>query len=134
MRLKCRFTVEAGTTSDRLDKYKYKVAEAFVSDLEKQGWKYEPNRLPASERGFKLTGPFPATPVKGLPSRAEQFRFNAQRDMARVLAGDKLRATDLSYVSNVPLLGETDKWEYELSAVFIHEEILVETQRPIGEL
>ena len=129
-RLKCRFTIEANHKPEYLEKVKYKVAEEFINDIKKQGWEYDPNRLPPSERGFKLTGPYPATPMTGLPTKAEQFRFNAKRDMPRIAAGDKMRLPELNYAQSVPLLGETDKWEYELSAVFIHATILVETQRP----
>lgn len=131
-RLKCRFTIEANHKPEFLERVKFQVAEAFVIDMKKQGWEYDPNRIPPNQRGFKLTGPYPATPVTGLPTKAEQFRFSAKRDMARVMAGDPMRLPPTSWAKSVPILGETDKWEYELSAVFIRETILVETQGPTG--
>lgn len=127
MRIKCRFQIDAGHSERMLEKMKYKVAEAFVEDVEKQGWKYDPNKLPPTERGFRMTGPYPATIVRGAPSKAERFHFNAERDTAAVRAGERFLPKAMNYVSMVPDITETDRWEYELSAVFIHDEILVET-------
>ena len=122
-RLKCRFTVEANSLPDWVEKIKYKVAEEFVSDMEKQGWKYDPNKLPPAERGFKLSGPFSHMQTVQLPKFST---FKAAEALPRVRAGDRMRDNTNNYVQTVPLLDQTDKWEYELSAVFIRSQILTE--------
>ena len=125
-RLRCRFTVGAGISPDKLETAKMKTAELFVQDMRKQGWEYDPNRLEARLRGFTLKGPFSTTPITGAPSRLERVRFDAKRDLSRVLAGDNMRLPDIDYAITVPLLDESDTWEYEISAIFIRNTILTE--------
>lgn len=133
-RLRCRFAIEAHPKPEWLDKVKFKVAEDFVKDMEKQGWEYDPNKVEPALRGFRLTGPYTFTPITGLPSKTEQFRFSARRDLDKVLRGDRMRLQDLSrYVADVPVLEENEKWEYELSAVFIREQILIEVPDNLAE-
>lgn len=131
-RLKCRFAMPAYPLPTWVESEKYKMAERFVSDMAKQGWEYDPNRLAPSERGFRLRGPYATTPVSDI--KAIGRSIVARRDLPRVLAGDPLRDTGEDFASIVPLLDETDKWEYEISAVFIRNTILVETPDSHEEL
>ena len=131
-RLKCRFVIEAFPTQDWLDKKKIETAERFVSDMKKQGWEYDPNKIVPSERGFKLRGPFQATPVMVLP-KAPRIIPNHEA-LARVKAGDLMRDTGEDYAVTVPILSESAQWEYEISAVFIRSTILVETPDKHEEL
>lgn len=126
-RLKCRFKIDPNPKPDWLERTKFQAAELWVQDMEKQGWEYDPNKLEKSLRGFTMKGPFVSTPVTGAPSRLEQFRFNAKRDLPKILSGDPMRVPDLSrYVATMPSLGESPQWEYELSAIFIRKTLLVE--------
>ena len=125
-RLRCRFTVEAYTLPDRIDKYKFKMAEKWVADMYKQGWDYDPNVLPLDDRGFKLRGPFSATPITGLPKLKDIRPMTNREALARVMAGDKLRDTGEDWAVTLPEIDKTDKWEYELSAVFVRNTILTE--------
>lgn len=132
-RLKCRFTVESGVQVEQLDRIKVKVAEQFVEDLGKQGWIYDPNKLHPAERGFRLSGPFSKVTPLGLPSKSEIRRFSAKDALAGIQTGNKFRSKEFNYVSTVLGLDETDKWEYELSAVFIRPRILTEIPDPHEE-
>ena len=133
-RLKCRFAMPAYPLPTWVENEKYKTAERFVSDMAKQGWEYDPGRLAPSERGFKLTGPYPKTPILVLPSSVERQRIDAHRDLAKVRAGDRMRDKGSDYVSTVPMIEESEYWEYEISAVFIRNTILVETPDSHEEL
>ena len=120
-RLRCRFSVDAFPRASWLEKAKHAAAEAFVQDMAKQGFEY------LDQHGVTMTGPFSATPITGLPSRRERGRFNARQALPAVLAGNPLRPPERSYAVSVPLLDESEKWEYELAAVFIHKTLFVET-------
>ena len=128
-RLKCRFVIDAFPSERFLDKAKYAAAEQFVRDMEKQGWRHEP------QHGFKMTGPYPATEIVNLPKRSEQEKWNIpSRDLlAAVQAGYRLDSPAASYVKPVPLITETDRWEFELAGVFLHETILTESPDPHEE-
>jgi|SRR3972149_2774279 len=124
-RLRCRFRIGAYPSERTLEKAKYKAAELFVRDMAKQGWEHlEPH-------GFKMSGPFPATETGYLPKRSQQERWHVP---SRELIGAVLNsytprlpvAHDNSYARIVPLVTETDDWEFELAAVFVHPTILTE--------
>ncbi len=125
-RLKCRFTVEAYTRPEAVNKLKFKVAELWVQDMYKQGFDYDPNVLPMDERGFKLVGPFVSTPITGLPKTSDIRPMSGREALRRVLTGDPLRDTGKNFVANLPAIHETDKWEYEISAVFVHTTLMAE--------
>ncbi len=125
-RLKCRFTVEAYTRPEVIEKVKYKIAEAWVRDMAKQGFEYDPNRLEPSVRGFTLRGPFNSTPITGTPKLHTIRPMSGREALMRVIQGDRLRDTVGDYAVTLPALNETDKWEYEISAVFVHPTILAE--------
>lgn len=119
-RLRCRFTTHPNPSRDFLDREKVKVAERFIADMAAQGWDF------LGQYGVRLTGPF--VPVQ--PVTIRRPRTLRARDMldgvaqgARFLAGGpETRA------QQVAPFGETEYWEYELAAVFLHGTIL--TERP----
>ena len=119
-RLKCRFVIGAFPSERTLEKAKYEAAGRFIRDMAKQGWQHvEPH-------GFKMSGPFPHTEIVILPKRSEQEQWHTpSRQM--LASGRFARAViDGGYVRSVPLVTETDSWEFELAGVFIHSTILTE--------
>lgn len=123
-RLKCRFVIGAFPSERTLELAKYHAADLFVRDMAKQGWQY------LDEHGFKMTGPFPAVEVISLPSRSQQQRWHTPSSelFAAIQAGyrpDRL-VRNGSHAKSVPLITETDDWEFELAGVFVHETLLAE--------
>lgn len=126
----CRFSVPAYPKQEWLDKAADEAGHLFIADMNKQGFQYE-DRYGIVIRRM----PGAATPITGGPSINERERFDARRDMQRVLSGDPMRAReDLSYVASVPVLAEAEFWEYDLAGVFVHDELMVETPDPHEEL
>ena len=122
-RLRCRFSVGAFPKEDWLRKAKVAAAEKFIEDMTKQDWRYvEPH-------GIRMTGPFAAMQAMSLPRRhqQEQWHWNARTPFI-----PQGLSKDVPVVT-VPSLGETDKWEYELAAVFTHDTILTERPDPDEE-
>ncbi len=122
-RLKCRFKIGAYHSERMLEIGKFQAAEMFVRDMAKQGYEY------LDKHGFRLNGPFAAVETVNLPKRHQQERWNTPSKglFSAVQAGRFERmASDGGYVKSVPLISETDGWEYELSGVFVHEAIVVE--------
>lgn len=123
-RLKCRFVVGAFPSERTLEQAKYKAADMFVRDMEKQGWQN------VEKHGFKMSGPFPHVETINLPSRSQQQQWHtpSRELIAAVQAGHrpKLPAQNGGYARVVPRLPEIDDWEFELAGVFIHETILTE--------
>ncbi len=123
-RLRCRFTVGAFPCEGWLEKAKRAAAEMFVSDMAKQGWCY------LDRYGFKMTGPYPAVEVIHLPKRSQQERWHvpSAEIVSAVAAGRGIGqiTQDGGYARPVPLLAESDRWDFELAAVFAHETILTE--------
>jgi hypothetical protein len=129
-RLRCRFKIDSLPRPEWLEKAKFAAAERFVEDMRKQGWEY------VGKFGFKMTGPFPATETVILPKRGEQARWHLPSAdlLPAIEAGYRIGQTPASdYTQEVPLLGETGCWEYELAGVFAHEQILTEYADPHEE-
>ena len=123
-RLKCRFTVNAFPSPSLLEKQKFKVAEMFVTDMAKQGFAY------LDKHGFRMTGPYPQIKTVILPKRHQQARWNASsRALLPGLTSGRIpgRLNDPGYVTTVNKMNEMDAWDFELSGVFVHDTILVET-------
>lgn len=119
-RLKCRFITNAFPTERMLEKAKHEAAGLFVRDMAKQGWQH------LGGHGFKMSGPFPATEIVTLPKRSEQERWHTPS--AQMLASQSFQRKPQasSYARIVPLITETDSWEFELAAVFVHDTLLTE--------
>lgn len=132
-RLKCRFSIDAYPRPEWVEKYKLQVAEQFVNDMERQGWEYDPNVLPVSERGFRLRGPFTTTPLTGLPSHVDRVRMSAAAMLPGVRAGNPYRDSGHDYAATVDPIDSTERWEYEISAVFIRPQIFTEIPDPHEE-
>lgn len=126
----CRFSLPAYPKQEWLDKAADECGRQFIADMNRQGFTYQ-DRFGIVIRQM----PSPAVPITGAPSILERERFNARRDLDRILSGDRMRALpDPGYVASVPLLSEAEFWEYDLAAVFVHEELLVETPAAHEEL
>ena len=119
-RLRCRFKIGDHPRLEQVQKASAKAAEQFVKDMHVQGWEFVP------KYGFDMRGPFPALKVIPLPKAPPQL--TARQMAPLVAAGHKFRAAPLEGVQSVPLLGETDGWEYELRGVFTHKTILTELE------
>ena len=129
-RLKCRFVIGAYPSERTLEKAKYHAADLFVTDMAKQGWQY------VSRHGFTLKGPFPATETVILPKRSAQERWHvpSRELLPAIQAGYRARTgVDGGYARAVPLLSETDAWEFELAGVFTHDTIMTEVPDPHEE-
>ena len=115
-RLRCRFKIEPYPRRERLDREKVVVAERFVEDMRKQGWAY-------SNSGFKMTGPYPAID----PITIHAPRTPSAREMlAGVSQGQRFLDPGGAPASLMPTLFESEVWEYEVAAVFIREEMMIE--------
>ena len=122
-RLRCRFTVDSAPTSPRqrrawehtLEKMKRATAKRFVADMDKQGWEY------VDKYGFRMSGPYhPVQPVD--LRRLRRQRFNARSPDFRQPHEPGPEAAVVTLSS----LAESDRWDYELSAVFVHKTLLAE--------
>ena len=129
-RLRCRFTVDApprhlqrrAVWAQTLEKMKLECAQRFVNDMAKRGWEY------MDKHGFQMTGPYHGVQVVDLSKlRRQHFNTRSPDFWHRNGLGPE------SAVTTLPSLQESDKWDYELSAVFIHKTLLAEIPDPIEE-
>ena len=134
-RLKCRLKIEPapspvrdslghGRWRARLEREKVRIAELFVTVLRTQGWE----NLPA--HGFKMRGPFPMV----VPTSIKVPRVPSAREMeAAVRQGARFLDEGRDYASAVPKLHMSEYWEFEISGVFVRDEILTEVPDPHEE-
>jgi len=116
-RLKCRFKIEPSPKMGRLERERIRVAEMFVSDMNKQGWTYVP------QHGFTMKGPYPFV----APTTLHIPRTLTAREMLPGVAnGLRFRDGGGSMASLVPPLNSAEWWEYELAGVFSRPQITVE--------
>src|SRR3972149_2404234 len=125
-RLRCRFRIGQKPRRDFLEKAKYAAAEKFVADMRRQGWEY------VERYGFSMTGPFPSLDPIAIPKRVRVP--SAHEMLAGVRQGNPYRAEPVYGVQSVPLLSESDDWQYELAGVFVHKTILTEYTDPDEEI
>ena len=118
-RLKCRFITNPFPNERMLELAKYEAADLFVRDMAKQGWQYTGN-------GFKMAGPFPKTELVLLPKRSEQEQWHMPSREMLATGHFPRKPLQSKYAAEVPLITETDSWEFELAAVFIRDTILTE--------
>lgn len=117
-RLHCKFSIGNHPRPEFLKKATYAAADRFVVDMHKQGWEY------VEKFGWDRTGPFPAMRAVALPKRV---RVPSAREMlAGVKQGNPYRAQAFYGVQSVPLINESEDWEYRLAGVFVHKTILTE--------
>ena len=121
----CRFRIEQHPTKDSLDRGKVKAAEWFVEDQRKEGFEY------VGRFGFILN-PKPFVPVVPVTLDTPKH-LTARQMLSGVIQGNKYRANEFAGVQTVPLLGESEYWEYDISAVFVHRTILTERPDPHEE-
>ena len=126
-RLKCRFDIGAHPSARHLELAKYEAMDQWVADMAVRGYDYigDSSRLPKSERGVRMTFKGAHIEIRGIP---KPKRPPSSREMEyAVRQGAKFRAEDdLSSVWTVPHYTETELWDYELSAVFLSNIILME--------
>lgn len=126
--LHARFTVPAYPKQTWLDEAADEAGKLFIADMARQGWTY------IDKYGIGIAyEPVAKTPVTGAPSRLERERFVARDALDRVRGGDRMRAKEMNYTANVPILGQSELWEYDLRAAFYHATILTETPDPHEE-
>ena len=126
-RMKCRFLIGAFPSERMLEKAKYEAADLFVRDMAKRGWQY------MGEHGFTMKGPFPATETVSLQSQG-RWHIPSRELLPAASQGYGVRAAiDGGYARNVPMITETDSWEFELAGVFIHDTIMTEVPDPHEE-
>ena len=124
--LHCRFSVDAFPTQGHLEQAKYVAAEKWVADMEKQGWEY------LDKHGIEMHGPMASTPIgAGLPSVASQERLRAKDAVYPVSQGARLLAGAPGWVSTVPTLSNSEKWDYDLAAVFVRKTLVFEYNEEI---
>lgn len=129
-RLKCRFKIEPCPSPlrdsmgharwmARLEREKVRVAERFVRDMHTKSPPWD--NLP--DYGFKMRGPFPMVVIKPIHVK----RMPSAREMLPAVAqGARFLDSGVSGVSDVPKLGESEWWEFEISGIFAREELLAE--------
>ena len=136
-RLKCRFQVPAGSGPGLLERAKYAAAEQFVADMAVRGYVYigGSSRLPADQRGFRMA--FKGAHVEVMTSIPKPKRLPSAREMqAAVMQGATFREDEKerSTVKNVPHSSQSEFWDYELSAVFLHDTMLFDVPDSHEEL
>lgn len=121
-RLRCRFSVGAYLDERSLEKAKYAAAGEFVKDMAKRGFHY------LDKHGFEMTGPHSPVEAMTLPKRRqqEQWHIASAEMMAAAQAGVRFGPVGGGYARAVTPVAESEKWEYELSGVFIHNTLRVE--------
>ena len=124
-RLRCRFRIGALPGERWLEKAKYAAAQQFVDDMAGRGFEY------VDHFGFRMTGPYPAlVPVTVRVPR----RLTAREMLPGVMAVNPYRAGIETLACAVPLLDESEYWEYGLAGVFLHVAILTDTPDPHEEM
>lgn len=135
-RLKCRLKIEPAPSPvrdydghlrwrSRLEREKVRIAERFVSDMKAQGWEHRPGD------GFRMRGPFPMV----VPKTIHRVRaLSAKEMMPHVAQGARFLDRGTDGVSIVPKLEASEWWEFEISGVFIREQILTESPDPHEEV
>lgn len=124
-RLRCRFRVGAYPGARFLEKAKYAAGEQFIRDMQVRGWEY------VDRYGFRMTGPY--APVE--PTTIHVIRPPSSRNMLTAVAqGARFLPTDQgSQAQAMPVLHESENWEFELAGVFVHKTILTERPDPHEE-
>ena len=134
-RLKCRFPIDAAPIHPykraiwerELEKAKRKWAEWFIEEMRKEGWAY------LDRYGFRMRGPFPQT-VTSAPVKRPPWHIPTRDLIAAVRAGYRLPPPpDDGAVRSMPLLTETERWEFELTAMFSREALRIEIPDPHEE-
>ncbi len=116
-RLKCHLKIEPYPSRSRLEIEKVRIAERFVRDMHTQGWENLPGH------GFKMAGPFPAV----TPMDLHYTRIPTASEMLPgVMQGARFLDSGVEGVQLVPKIHESEWWEFEISGVFIRDELHIE--------
>lgn len=117
-RLRCRFAMDAFPNRGQLETAKHTAAEQFIKDMEKQGWEY------LDQHGIQMSGPYSESVITGVPSMREQLK--AKDAVYAVAQGARLLPQKRDLVASVPPLALSERWEFELAAVFLRKTIVME--------
>lgn len=126
-RLKCRFQVPAGSGAAFLERAKYLAADAFIEDMARLGYEWigESHRLPPTERGFRMV--FKGAHIEIMQPIKRKRALSSREMQAAVMQGATFRTTDDPKVQTVPHHSQAEFHDWELSTIFLHDTILVET-------
>ena len=124
LRLKCRFKVEPQPSPRQLELAKNHCADLFVQEMAKQGFAY------MSQFQFRITGPYVFMEPSSPPSPK---RLRAKDMLPQVAQGARFLDEGETGVQEMPAILYTEYWEYELSAVFLHDTIMGEYALPHEE-
>lgn len=112
-----RFRIGAHPSPDQLAKERNWAMDDFIRQMAIRDWDYVP------KYGYKMAGPFIAIEPVTLPKPS---RLKAKEIMPHVMQGARYLDDGTENVMTVPLLSETENWEYELAAIFVHRTILTD--------
>ena len=124
LRLKCRFKIEPAPSPRQLEVAKNHCADLFVQEMAKQGFAY------MSQFHFRITGPYVFMEPSLLP---RPIRMRAKDMLPHVAQGARFLDEGATGAQEMPTIQYTEYWEYELSAVFLHDTILGEYALPHEE-
>lgn len=120
-RMRCRVRTLAGRGPDLQGKAVLAQVESWIDQMATRGFEYNERH-----EGLKLVGgPYPVVETVQIPRPKKRMSNKEMR--WRVSQGDPCRDDIQSFAMTVPALGQVEFWEYEVSAVFVHKTILVET-------
>lgn len=130
----CRFSIGAYPTHRQLEKAKYRAAEQFITDMAKRGYEYigESGRLPPAERGFKMA--FKGAHIETMNLDRPRRPPSSRQMLPQVMQGARFRSEREPAVFTVPHFSETETWDYDLSAVFVRDNFLMDIPHPHEEI
>lgn len=117
-RLHARFEIGAHPSGRQLEKAMHYWMDRFIEDMAKRGYEYV-SKYPI-EATFK--GAYIAPVALPKPPRV----LSAREMLPQIRQGAKFRAEEVPGVQTVPHFNQTAVWSYDLSAVFIHDAILMD--------
>ncbi len=116
--LHCRFEIGAQPTRRQLEQATHKWADRFIEDMAKKGYQY------VEKFGIEVTFKGAHIAVMNLPRHPRVL--SAKEMLPQVMQGARFRATDEPRVMVVPHFTETELWDYDIKACFLHDTILMD--------
>lgn len=116
-RLTCRITIDAPLRGVKTDAWKdyarrevKRAHEAFVRDMEKQGWRYINGQVP------RVKGPFSHIDPRGIPGKPSKPKRKPGQPSVDVRHWDR---TDWDYYTEtVDRVEHHEQWDYEFTEAF----------------
>lgn len=125
-RLKCRFRVGAYPSERVLTEAKFRSFDLFVDAMAKQGFDYigESSRLPEDERGVRMV--FKGAHVAIMNMHRPKRRLTSKEMLPQVMQGARFLPEEETHAAAVPHYTEVEFWDFELSAIFLRDTMLME--------